>query len=226
MNKKDISKKIDGLVAEADSLKQVHYRSPKVDLWEKRAKGFVQKNYGQDFVELFNRAFSWGQVITPGQGQQIHIKALDRAIEFLSGLKDESTLTLKEKESGKDADVLSELHPNIVSKCSSLFEKDEYVEAVEKGFKVVRDKLRELTGYETGSEAFGRGRLHIRGAAAPHVDDDFNQGAKFLTMAIDRFRNEKSHTSDGNIDNPKRAYEYLTLCSLAMHLLDNAEIIS
>jgi hypothetical protein len=45
-------------------------------------------------------------------------------------------------------------------------------------------------------------------------------------MAIDRFRNEKSHTSDGNIDNPLRAYEYLGLCSLAMNLLDNSEIES
>jgi hypothetical protein len=45
---------------------------------------------------------------------------------------------------------------------------------------------------------------------------------KFLTMAIDRFRNEKSHTADGNITDPIRAYEYLRLSSLAMHLLDRA----
>jgi hypothetical protein len=41
-------------------------------------------------------------------------------------------------------------------------------------------------------------------------------------MAIDHFRNEKSHTADGNISNPIRAYEYLRLSSLAMHLLDGA----
>jgi CRP/FNR family transcriptional regulator, cyclic AMP receptor protein len=35
-------------------------------------------------------------------------------------------------------------------------------------------------------------------------------------MAIDRFRNEKSHTADGNISDPIRAYEYLRLSSLAM----------
>jgi len=45
-------------------------------------------------------------------------------------------------------------------------------------------------------------------------------------MAIDRFRNEKSHTSDAKIDDPTRAYEYLRLSSLAMNLLDGAEIIS
>ena len=94
--------------------------------------------------------------------------------------------------------------------------------AVEKGFKVVRDRLRSLTSYETGSEAFGKGKLYVEGAAAPHVDDDFQDGVKFLTMAIDRFRNEKSHTADGNISDPVRAYEYLRLSSLAMHLLDRA----
>jgi len=116
------------------------------------------------------------------------------------------------------------LHKDILSKCSKLYNDGSYAEAVEKGFKVVRDRLRELTNYEKGSEAFGKGKLHIKGAVAEHVDFDFNEAVKFLTMAIDFFRNEKSHSSDANIDDPIRAYEYLRLSSLAMHLLDNAEI--
>ena len=83
-----------------------------------------------------------------------------------------------------------------------------------------------MTGYETGAEAFGKGKLHIKGAAAPNVDQDFNNAVKFLTMAIDQFRNEKSHTSDAKIDDPIRAYEYLRLSSLAMNLLEDAEILS
>jgi uncharacterized protein (TIGR02391 family) len=116
------------------------------------------------------------------------------------------------------------LHPEIFSRCHRLFETGDYAEAVEKGFKVVRDRLRSLTTYETGSEAFGRGKLYVEGAAAPHVDDDFQEGVKFLTMAIDRFRNEKAHTADGNISEPIRAYEYLCLSSLAMHLLEKAVV--
>lgn len=121
--------------------------------------------------------------------------------------------------------ALAGLHTKVYEKCHSLYEKREYAEAVEKGFKVVRDRLRELTTHETGSEAFGKTKLHIKGAAAPNVDEDFNQGVKFLTMAVDRFRNEKSHTSDAKIDDPVRAYEYLRLSSLAMHLLDDSEIL-
>lgn|GEM_PF-4886493 len=121
---------------------------------------------------------------------------------------------------------LENVHPKIIEKCKDLYKKDTYAEAVEKGFKVVRDRLRELTGYETGSEAFGKGKLHIKGASALNVDNDFNAAVKFLMMAIDGFRNEKAHTSDGKIDNPERAYHYLMMSSLAMFLLDNAEILS
>lgn len=119
---------------------------------------------------------------------------------------------------------LTVLHDEIYAKCRSLFEKEEYPEAVEKGFKVVRDRLRDLTGHETGSKAFGSGKLHIKGAVAQNVDPDFNEAVKFLTMSIDMFRNEKSHTSNAMIDDPQRAYEYLTVSSLAMNLLDQAEV--
>ena len=105
----------------------------------------------------------------------------------------------------EDPAGIKSLHPEIYSKCRSLYESDDFGEAVEKGFKVVRDRLRSLTTYETGSEAFGKGKLYVDGAAAPHVDEDYQAGVKFLTMAIDRFRNEKSHTAGGNISDPVRA---------------------
>lgn len=126
----------------------------------------------------------------------------------------------------KDIHNLKNLHPHIYSKCRELYEKGAYAEAVEKSFKVVRDKLRKLTGYETGAEAFGKGKLYVKGASAPNVEEDFNNAVKFLTMAIDRFRNEKSHTSDAKIDDSVRAYEYLRLSSLAMNLLEDTKIIS
>lgn len=139
-------------------------------------------------------------------------------------------LELKIKSGAKvvlsEKDRLINLHSNIYAKCHELYEKGAYAEAAEKGFKVVRDKLRKLTGHETGSEAFGKGKLHIKGATALNVDHDFNEAVKFLTMSIDFFRNEKSHTSDAKIDNPTRAYEYLRLSSLAMNLLEDTEILS
>jgi hypothetical protein len=57
---------------------------------------------------------------------------------------------------------------------------------------------------------------------APHVDKDFNNGVKFLTMAIDMFRNEKTHTSETGVNDPTKAIQYLVLSSFAMRLLDGA----
>jgi uncharacterized protein (TIGR02391 family) len=119
---------------------------------------------------------------------------------------------------------LALLHKAIIAKCERLFLSGHYAEAVEGSFKVVRDRLRQLTNFETGSEAFGKGKLHVNGAIAPHVDVDFNEGVKFLTMAIDKFRNEKSHTAEIGVDDPSKALQYLILSSLAMRLLDRAAI--
>jgi uncharacterized protein (TIGR02391 family) len=117
----------------------------------------------------------------------------------------------------------TDLHPVIVEKCFQLYLDKHYSEAAEKSFKVVKDRLRDLTGYEKAHEAFGSG-LYIKGAAASNVDEDFNRGVQFLAMAIDRFKNEKGHTADGNISDPMRAYQYLAMSSLAMSFLDNTEI--
>lgn len=158
-----------------------------------------------------------------------HLKLLNRFDDYFLKIKNETeyktfTGKLPNSKGTEDLPDLSVLHHEIFSKCNSLFEKKEYPEAVEKSFKVVRDRLRALTGHETGSKAFGNTNLHIEGAAAQNVDGDFNEGVKFLTMAIDMFRNEKSHTSDAKIDDPQRAFEYLTLSSLAINLLDQAEM--
>jgi uncharacterized protein (TIGR02391 family) len=116
------------------------------------------------------------------------------------------------------------LHTAIISSCEGLLWSGHYAQAVELSFRVVRDRLRQLTGFEKGADAFGRGKLYVKGAIATHVDEDFNEGVKFLTMAIDRFRNEKTHTSEIGVNDPIKALQYLILSSLAMRLLDNAEV--
>ena len=118
----------------------------------------------------------------------------------------------------------TKLHPRIEAGCVKLFTDGHYTEAVEKGFKIVKDRLRELTRFEKASDAFGKGNLYIKGASAPHVDEDFNEGVKFLCMAIDRFRNEKAHFADAKIVDPNRAMSYLEITSLVMYFLNEAEI--
>jgi len=176
---------------------------------------------GNDMALEFEYATETTERSSPRYTFEYRRPATRLGIEKLETLIERLPLALSES---RDVEGIASLHPEIFSRCRGLFASGDYAEAVEKGFKVVRDRLRSLTGYETGSEAFGKGKLYIKGAAAEHVDNDFQEGVRFLTMAIDRFRNEKSHTADGNISDPIRAYEYLRLSSLAMHLLDGAVI--
>ena len=173
----------------------------------------------------------YGAVISPNPNinakrrTEAYFRNLNKCRNILIGILESlESKKMSNTEKPISTQALENLHKNVKQKCSKLYTDGHYPEAVEKSFKVVRDRLRELTTYETGSEAFGKGGLYIKGASAENVDNDFQSAVKFLTMAIDRFRNEKSHTSDGNINDSVRAYEYLTLSSLAMRLLDDSEV--
>jgi uncharacterized protein (TIGR02391 family) len=207
----------------------------KFKAWHKQSELLLKSLLGVDSDEVkeFRDLSGYSSVTSNDQdrnrrlNQQAYVRDLHAGKSILSGVLEFIKSTSESKNLDDDvitAGTLDALHPKIKEKCSGLYLGDNYAEAVEKSFKIVRDKLRGLTTYETGSEAFGRGRLYIKGAAATNVDDDFQNGVKFLTMAIDRFRNEKSHTADGKIENPVRAYEYLALSSLAMHFLDDTEV--
>ena len=91
------------------------------------------------------------------------IKLLERLELYIACAAGSTTFQVSE------AGPLGTLHPDILAKCRKLYDDGTYPEAVEKSFKIVKDRLRKLTGYETGADAFGKGKLHIRGAAAPNV---------------------------------------------------------
>lgn len=123
----------------------------------------------------------------------------------------------------KRSDLMERLHPSITEECGELYENEHYSEAAIKGFMTVKERLRELTGYESSTDAFGKGGLHINGASAEHVNPDYQQAAKFLLMSIDMFRNEGVHSKFGSASGSQRSYEFLTLSSLAMNLLESTE---
>jgi len=196
------------------------------ETWRKKTKAELNRLYeGPDIGQEFDFATLTSEHSSPRYTFPHAKTAVEYGIYKLKSLLDGLELAIGESQ---DSTAIESLYPSIYSGCRGLYESGEYAEAAEKGFKIVRDRLRALTTYETGSDAFGQGKgnLYIDGATASHVDDDFQAGVKFLTMAIDRFRNEKSHVADGNISDPIRAYEYLRLSSLAMHLLEGGRVLS
>lgn len=181
------------------------------------------------FADEFLRCTNFMIAINPSDKVAVARARILKRIDALESIQERLILAAEASEGNAERDsgeFFWELciHPKVRERCLSLYKSSHFADAVEKSLKVVKDRLRELTGFEKGSEAFGKGKLHIKGAVAKHVDDDFNEGVQFLMMAIDRFRNEKSHTSEANITEPGKAFQYLALSSLAMRFLDDAEI--
>lgn len=123
---------------------------------------------GKEFGYLTDRS----ERSTPQLTFESWISAVELGVWNLQSLIDGLDLAVEETPSPT---AIDSLHPEILSRCSNLFEDGVYAEAVERSFKVVRDRLRALTTYETGSEAFGKGNLYIDGAAAPNVDEGFSE---------------------------------------------------
>jgi Protein of unknown function (Hypoth_ymh) len=136
---------------------------------------------GNDIAQEFGLVTDTTERSSPQSTFEYRETTVRYGIQKLESLIERLELALPESQ---DVTGMKSLHPEIYARCRTLYADGSYAEAVEKGFKVVRDRLRALTNYETRSEAFGKGKLYISGAAAPHVDDDFQNGVKFLTMGL------------------------------------------
>lgn len=195
-------------------------REELVEMWGRLERFFEKMRistigtvYGRQFC-IFDQALDSIFYNNPTKGESLSM-AVQASIKAV-GVAD----SFKEQELVEDI----KFHPRIKAGCIKLLNDAHYSEAVEKSFKIVKDRLRELTGYEKGADAFGKTKLHIKGASAEHVDEDFNEGVRFLCMAVDKFRNEKAHFADAKIINPDRAMAYLYISNLVMFFLDEAEI--
>ncbi len=96
----------------------------------------------------------------------------------------------------------------------------DYYHAVEEAYKIVRQKLKDLTGEEKASQAFCETNIEKIFGHTPSDDTekDFFEGVKFINMAIQRFRNEKAHTPAKPLDK-NLAIHYISLASLAYELI-------
>ena len=113
-----------------------------------------------------------------------------------------------------------QLCPAIYQHVKRYLETEDYFHAVEEAYKLVREKLTNLTGTEKANEAFAEGNYELIFGHKPKdaQEKDFFSGIKFLHMALQYFRNEKVHTPAEDLDE-NRAMQYLTLANLAYILI-------
>ena len=128
------------------------------------------------------------------------------------------------KRKQRNDELKIELRPEIHNHVKTYLNNEDYFHAVEEGYKIVRRKLRELTGKEKATEAFAESNYEKIFGHLPEnpIEQDFFTGIKFLNMAIQYFRNEKAH----DIAKPLNRYlalHYLALTSLAYDLITRNE---
>ena len=120
----------------------------------------------------------------------------------------------------EDDEVTINIRPEIHEHIKRYLATQDYYHAVEESYKIVRQKLRELTGEEQAHKAFSESNIEKIFGHTPQDDaeKDFMEGVKFLNQAIQKFRNEKAHTPAKPL-NRNLAIHYIYLASLAYELI-------
>jgi len=120
----------------------------------------------------------------------------------------------------RDNKIQIEIHEDIYAHIQRYLATEDYFHAVEEAYKVVREALREKTGSEKATDAFKPENQPALFGHAPigPAEKDFFDGVKYLNMAIQFLRNEKSHTLATSIER-NLALHYISLASLSYDLI-------
>jgi uncharacterized protein (TIGR02391 family) len=119
-----------------------------------------------------------------------------------------------------------EIHEDIYGHIAQYLTTADYFHAVEESYKLVREKLREITGKERASDVFNNSAQNtahyeaLFGKATPgdEAEADFFRGIGYLHLGVQHLRNEKAHTPATSLE-PNLAVHYISLASLAYDLI-------
>jgi uncharacterized protein (TIGR02391 family) len=113
-----------------------------------------------------------------------------------------------------------EIHEDIYDHIGQYLATGDYFHAVEESYKLVREKLKDITGSERATDAFASSNVVTIFGRQPtnEAEKDFFEGVKFLNMSIQFLRNEKAHTPATPLE-PNLAIHYISLASLAYDLI-------
>lgn len=119
-----------------------------------------------------------------------------------------------------------EIHEDIYEHIERYLSTGDFFHAVEESYKVVREKLRELTGFEAADDVFNQNAQNQKyyealfGKAVPSIqaEGDFFRGVGYLHLGIQFLRNEKAHSLATFVE-PNLAIHYISLASLAYDLI-------
>jgi uncharacterized protein (TIGR02391 family) len=146
------------------------------------------------------------------------------AQKLLSGNTENINGVTISQASFKKGSIKISLRDEIFDHVQKFLTSGHYFTAVEEAYKIVREKLRNITGEEKATNAFKKENYKKIFGHLPKDarEEDFFRGIKFLHMALQFLRNEKSHTPANKI-NKNLAIHYIALASLAFDLINRNE---
>lgn len=146
------------------------------------------------------------------------IQAAQAIANKLSGAKIKAVS--KSQATFKNGNITIELQKEVFNHVQKLLNNKHYFNAVEEAYKIVRQKLKDITGHEKATDAFSSANYEKIFGHQPQNDaeKDFFEGVKFLHMSIQFLRNEKAHTLASDLDK-NLAIHYISLASLAYDLI-------
>lgn len=167
------------------------------------------------------------QILIDGLGRKDfppeRIKAAKRITEELLGkkIKEES----KSQATFRNGNINIELQKDIFDHVQKLLNNGHYFNAVEEAYKIVRKKLKDITGKEKATDAFNKANYKKIFGHEPkdEAEKDFFEGVKFLHMSIQFLRNEKAHTPANELGK-NLAIHYISLASLAYDLINRKQL--
>lgn len=175
----------------------------------KRVLQAVNKNLLYDGVVLYEKEFVSGKPILGAKNT--NPASPDSQFASVLSVGQSMTITIREE---------------IYNHIKTYLEHEDYFHAVEESYKVVREKLRDITGKEKASDIFNMNAesnkyhedMFGKVAAPGTAENDFFRGVGYLNLTIQFLRNEKAHTLATTVDK-NLALHYISLASLAYDLI-------
>lgn len=235
--------RLDTLIRDADVVLSTHTPNPpgmigfatldegKFQQWKASSENIIKTICGKDsgYLENFKKETKSGayqSCVEAGRGILLAVKDdVDAGLNDHANSPDIGTLEVSNATINSDV-VNLKINHNIYSHIKKYLETEDYFHAVEESYKVVRGRLRDITGKEKATDVFNMNaenqKYHKQifdGKAMPDTpESDFYRGVGYLNLAIQFLRNEKSHTLATTLDK-NLALHYISLASLAYDLI-------
>ena len=202
--------------------------------WRTSAENLVLAICGSSSVYRSNfinaaKPSAYAKNVTAGNGVLLAIKD-DVVNGYLTPIVTDSSPSIVSTATIESASVNLQLSSAVYSHIAQYLDKEDYFHAVEEAYKVVREKLREVTGEEKASDIFNANAesnkyhevIFGKTAESGTPESDFFRGVGYLNLAIQFLRNEKSHTLATTLDK-NLAIHYISLASLAYDLISRGD---